>query len=262
MNSVAIGQYIPGKSVIHKLNAVVKIVSFLIFLTAVVLAHTIPGYLIVIGITMGIIYLSGISWKRALASVKGMGVFFLVIFAMNTIFSTAEDTLWTWGLIHISYAGMLQGLNVVLRVILLMILGNILTSTTPPLEITTAMEQLMAPLRILRIPTQEIAMILSVAIQFIPTLFEEAEQIRKAQIARGAKFESSSFLERSTSVLPLVVPIFLSAFRRADELSMAMEARGYRRASKRTKKSIEHIHISDVTALGVSCTLCLAQILL
>jgi energy-coupling factor transport system permease protein len=141
-----------------------------------------------------------------------------------------------------------------------MVLGSVLTLTTAPIDMTNALSSLLKPLKILRVPVEDVAMIISVAISFIPTLLEETDMIKKAQTARGARFESKKLIERALSYLPLLVPIFLAAFRRADELSMAMEARGYRNARSRTKKAREPFRIRDFTALASSIFICFAQV--
>ena len=148
------------------------------------------------------------------------------------------------------------------RLALILVLSNVLTCTTPPLEITGAIQTLLSPLRLVRLPVEDIAMILSVAVQFIPTLLEETDTIRKAQIARGARFESRRLHERAQAMLPLIVPIFLSAFKRADELAMAMEARGYRGARGRTRKKSVPLPLSGWGALALCALVCAAEILL
>src|SRR5690606_9712290 len=135
-----------------------------------------------------------------------------------------------WGIVQLSRGGMEQGFRVVGNVVLILVLGNLLTMTTLPTQVTAALASLIKPLKFIGVPTEEVAMILSIAIQFIPTLMEETELIKMAQIARGARFESRKLPERAASFIPLVVPVFISAFRRAEELALAMEARGYRNA--------------------------------
>ena len=153
----------------------------------------------------------------------------------------------------------MQGAHVLLRVLLLLLLGNLLTATTSPLAMTDAFQVLLSPLGLLKIPVGQIAMILSVAIQFIPTLFEEADAIRKAQTARGARFDSPKLRHKAAAVLPLAVPIFLAAFKRADELSLAMEARGYRggRGMGRKKQPAQW---QDALAIALCAALCCVHI--
>jgi energy-coupling factor transport system permease protein len=149
---------------------------------------------------------------------------------------------------------MVQGANIVLRIALIIVMSSVLTMTTKPMGIMSALEALVYPLKYIRLPAEEMAMILSVAIQFIPTLLEESGNIRRAQIARGARFESGKLHERAMAMIPLLVPVFLSAFKRADELSVAMEARGYRGAKNRTRRKPEKMRAGAVAAI-VLCVL-------
>ena len=158
--------------------------------------------------------------------------------------------------------GIVQGAQVTVRLALILVMSNVLTCTTPPLEITGAIQTLLSPLRLVRLPGEDIAMILSVAVQFIPTLLEETDTIRKAQIARGARFESRRLHARAQAMLPLIVPIFLSAGGRAVELAMSMEARGYRGARGRTRKKSVPLPLSGWGALALCALVCAAEILL
>lgn len=147
---------------------------------------------------------------------------------MNAFFYSSDDCLFSIGLISISRTGLIQGLHIAVNVSLVIIWGNILISTTSPMELTDAISFYLSPLRLIKIPTEEITLILSVSMQFVPILLNEAKSIKTAQIARGAEFESKNLLKKAKCILPLIVPVFLTAFKRADELSQAMEARGYR----------------------------------
>ena len=210
---------------------------------------TIPGYLLLALITALLIRISGIRAGTVLRSATRLGWFFAVIFLMNLCFYGPEDPWFSWWIFRPSMEGLLQGVHVVARVFLLLVLSNLLTICTAPLAMTEAIERMLSPLRYIGIPSDLIAMILSVAIQFIPTLLEETDNIRKAQTARGARFDSPKLLEKGKAVLPLVVPIFLAAFKRADELSLAMEARGYRTDVKRGRKKYPPLLLIDWLAL-------------
>lgn len=262
MSGITVGQYVPGASVLHKLDARAKLLGLFALLAVIVLSKSAIGYAVAVVAVAAVVALSGLKLSLVLGSIRRLWVFFITIFVMNALFFAAEEPIWSWWIFHISQAGLWQGVHVVAHVVLLLILSNVLTLTTSPVELTSAIESLLLPLKWLRVPVEEVAMILSVAIRFIPTLLEEADMIRKAQIARGARFESRRLTERAASVLPLVIPIFLSAFRRADELSMAMEARGYRNASSRTKPEKHGLHMADVCALAASAVVCVLQIVL
>lgn len=256
------GQFTPGTSILHRLDARAKFFGFLILIAATVCTDAWPGYVLLLTVTTAVVAVCGLPLRTALASVARMGWFFLLIFAMNALFFATDDAIWHWWILTLSVPGIVQGAQVTARLALILVLSNVLTCTTPPLEITGAIQTLLSPLRLVRLPVEDIAMILSVAVQFIPTLLEETDTIRKAQIARGARFESRRLHERAQAMLPLIVPIFLSAFKRADELTMAMEARGYRGARGRTRKKSVPLPLSGWGALVLCALVCAAEILL
>lgn len=256
------GQFTPGTSILHRLDARAKFFGFLILIAATVRTDAWPGYVLLLAVTAAVVAICGLPLRTALASVARMGWFFLLIFAMNALFFATDDAIWHWWILTLSVPGIVQGAQVTVRLALILVMSNVLTCTTPPLEITGAIQTLLSPLRLVRLPVEDIAMILSVAVQFIPTLLEETDTIRKAQIARGARFESRRLHERAQAMLPLIVPIFLSAFKRADELAMAMEARGYRGARGRTRKKSVPLPLSGWGALALCAIVCAAEILL
>ena len=254
------GMYQPGYSVIHGISAAVKLVCMILLMAAIVATDSIPGCLAAITATAAIVYLAQVSAATAFASVRRLAWFFAIILLMNTCFYGADDAWFGWWIFTPSPRGLIRGANIVLRVVLILVLSNILTATTAPLRLTDGMERLLSPLRIVRVPTGQIAMIVSVAIQFIPALFEEADMIRRAQTARGARFDSRSYFEKAKAVMPLVVPVFLAAFRRADELALAMEARGYSTDAVHAEKKREKLGAADWSALLVSTALCALEI--
>lgn len=246
----------------HRLDARVKLSALIIAVVAVICTDSLPGYVLMIVFTAAVIALSRISAATALASVGRLYWFFVFILIMNTCFYGPEEAWFTFWIFSPSAQGFAQGCNVVFRVLLVLVLSNVMTSTTAPLEITNALESLIVPLKYIGLPTEQIAMIISVAIQFIPTLFEETDMIRKAQMARGAGFDSRKLSEKAAAIMPLAVPVFLAAFKRADELSQAMEARGYRGAKGRTKKKFSHLKWCDYCALAAAIALCAVQAVL
>lgn len=261
MRFMPTGGYIDGNSLLHKLDAVVKLLCTFLLLASVIVSDTLVEYVLVIALITATAKLSAIGFRNVLRGVRHMWLFFFVIFLMNAFFFEAAQPLWSWWIFRFSFEGALQGFHVVLRVILAMILGNLLISTTSPLDIVGALETLLFPLKYVGVPIQDVAMILGVAIQFIPTFLEETDLIKKAQTARGARFESKKITERVQSMLPLIVPIFLSAFRRADELSVAMEARGYHRTNRNVKTRKRRLSLTDTSALLLSCLVCIIEII-
>lgn len=256
MSRLPTGMFQPGASVLHRMNATAKLVSLLILVAAVCCTESIPGYALLIVFTALLIRLSRIRAAEALSAVIRLKWFFIIIFLMNLCFFSPEEAWVRFWIFCPSYAGAMQGINVAARVALLLVMSCVMNMTTAPVAVTGAIEDLLSPLRILRLPTEQIAMILSVAIQFIPTLFEETDMIRKAQTARGARFDSRRLRDKAAAAAPLVVPIFLAAFRRADELSLAMEARGYRTDARHGRVRGRGFTLTDGAACAVCAALC------
>lgn len=239
MRGLPLGMYIPGESILHRTRPLVKILMFLILMIAVLVNESFLGYGILFLFCILLILISRIRVAVVLATSYRMSWFFVLVFVMNLCFYGPENPWISVGFFQPSYEGFVQGMHIVVRMCYLLILTNLLTITTAPIALTKGIEQLISPLAFIGVPVEQIAMMLSIAIQFIPILLEETEMIKKAQIARGARFDSPKLLDKAKSVLPLVVPIFLAAFKRADELSLAMEARGYRMDRKKNKKREE-----------------------
>ena len=259
MNALPTGLYQPGTSALHKLCPWVKLLCLLLLLAAVVCTDTMAGYLLPAALTAVLIALSRLRLADVFSSAWRLRWFFLIIFLMNLCFFSAKDPWVKWWIVSPSYEGLMQATHVFVRVLLLLLLGNLLTATTSPLAMTDAFHVLLAPLGLVRIPVGQIAMILSVAIQFIPTLLEEADAIRKAQTARGARFDSPKLRHKAAAVLPLAVPIFLAAFKRADELSLAMEARGYQGGRGMGRKK-QPVSWRDALALALCTGICCLHI--
>lgn len=254
------GMYQQGSSVIHRLDATVKLILLIILIAAVITTDTLIGYGILIAFTSLTVLLSKTGISSAVGSAGRLIWFFIIIFLMNLCFYSTEKPWISLWIFNPSYDGMMQGVRVVVRVFIILVLSNILNVTTPPIAVTQAIENLLSPLRIFKIPTRQLSLILSVAIQFIPVLFEEADMIRKAQLSRGAGFDSRKLLDKAKAVVPLVVPIFVAAFRRADELSLAMEARGYRVDVNQNIKCSFHIGAAELASFAVCTALCALQI--
>ena len=219
--------YQAGNSPLHRLNAAVKLLCFGLLLTALMILRSFPAYITASAFLAAIMALGRLRLRSALQPVWQLRWFFLLVLLMNFCFYAPQEAFASWWIFSPSAAGLLQGLHIILRVTLILLLSSILIMTTAPVALTDGLQILLQPLRLLRIPAGQVSMILSVSLQFIPTLLEEANMIRKAQTARGAQFESPHLWEKARAAAPLVIPIFLAAFKRADELALAMEARGY-----------------------------------
>ncbi|MDE6723721.1 MAG: energy-coupling factor transporter transmembrane protein EcfT [Eubacterium sp.] len=261
MKQLPNGIYIAGNSVMHRLDVTVKMLLLILLIAAVISTNSPIGYLILFLFTAVLCVIAKIGIKAALGNVLRLYWFFITIFLMNLLFFKAENAWVRFWIFNPSFDGMMQGIKVVARVIAFLIFSNIVNATTPPVEITSAIENLISPLKIFRVPVSQLALIISVSIQFIPILFEEADMIKKAQIARGARFESKRLLDKAKAVMPMVVPIFVAAFRRADELSLAMEARGYRVDVKFSKHKAVHIGILEIVSVMLCAALLVVQLI-
>lgn len=261
MTSAPYGIYHQGNSIIHTLSPFCKIICMLLLIICVISSGSVLEYGIILGICAVIIILSHLRVKSVLAPIKRVIPFFIVIITMNTLFYSSENAFFKWWIFTPSADGFRQGLNVALRVIFLLIISNILTMTTPPVEMTKAIEQMIYPLKFIKIPVSQIAMILSLSIQFITTLTEEAQTIRLAQQARGAQLDSKKITHRIGATASLLLPIFLSSFKRADELSLAMESRGYR-VSKSRKIKAPSLRKADIISLILCALPCIINLTL
>ncbi len=260
MNNMLAGHYLPLNSPVNHLDPRIKIISLFAILAAIIAVRSMAGYILLTVFTASLIFLSGVGIKTGLQGIKQVGPFLLVIFLMNALIFDGENLLWSYAIFHNSVSGIVQGANVVLKVVYVMVLSSVLLATTTPMEITSGIERIMSPLQTIRIPVNDLAMMISIAIQFIPVLTEESELIIKAQMARGAKLDSPKLRDKASAAIPLIIPIFISAFRRADELSLAMEARGYRGGRNRTQKRRVPLRALDIVALLVSISFCALEV--
>jgi len=234
IRDITIGQYYPADSVLHHLDPRLKFNGTLLFIISIFLFDTFYGYLAVTIFLLTVIKLSKVPLKYVLRGLKAVIV--ILIFTMTfNLFLTQGDVLVRLGFLRITKQGLHSALFNGLRLIYLIMGSSFMTFTTTPNHLTDGMERLLRPLRHIKVPVHEIAMMMSIALRFIPILLEETDKIMKAQMARGADFESGGVIKRAKGLVPLLVPLFVSAFRRANDLAMAMEARCYRGGEGRTK---------------------------
>lgn len=252
LKNVTIGQYILRDSVIHKLDPRMKIVITMLLVVGLFFVKNFWGFLGIAFFILGIIMLAKLSLKTIIRGLRP--IIFIVSFTLiiHLLFTRGGDTLLQWGIVRIDSVGVFTGFFMASRIIILISFTSLLTLTTSPIQLTDGLEQLLNPLKRIGVPAHELAMMMTIALRFIPTLLEEAEKIMKAQKARGADFESGNILQRARSLIPLLVPLFLSAFRRADDLAMAMEARCYRGGKGRTKMKELTCKYQDWLALFIS----------
>ena len=235
LSGITIGQYFPGRSLVHRMDPRVKLVLTFAYIVAVFIPRNWVGMGLAAGFLVFSVALSRLPLKLVWKSVKPILPLVLFTSVINIFFVDGGDILVDWWIFHITVRGVVTAVFIALRIVCLIAGSSLLTYTTSPTTLTDALERLMKPLKLLHVHVHEIAMMMSIALRFIPILLEETDKIMKAQIARGADFESGNLITRAKNLVPLLVPLFISAFRRANDLAMAMEARCYRGGEGRTK---------------------------
>lgn len=245
-NTLIIGQYVPGTSLVHKLDPRTKITLIFFFVFIVFLANNVVSYSILTLFALASMVTSRVPIRFIM---KGLTpVWFLIVFTFILhIIVTKEGTVWLEIYSFQIYSGgVFQGIAISLRFFLLILITSLLTLTTTPIEITDAIEDMLHPLKKVKFPVHELALMMSISLRFIPTLMQETEKISKAQASRGVDFRTGSIKDRAKAVVPLLIPLFVSAFKRAEELAMAMEARGYKGGEGRTKLRELKINARDI----------------
>ncbi|MBQ5398251.1 MAG: energy-coupling factor transporter transmembrane protein EcfT [Ruminococcus sp.] len=234
ISGISFGQFIPGKSVIHKMDPRVKMVLLIAHIVFIFCTFNFASLALVSAATLAVILLSGISLKMYLKSVRVVLIIVLITSVLN-IFYGGGTPIFEWGIIKITLSGIYRAVFVSVRIVLLILVSSCLTFTTSPTDLTDAIERLMSPLKVFHIKVHEIAMMMTIALRFVPTLLEETDKIMSAQKARGADMESGGVIKKVRAMTPVLIPLFVSAFRRAYELAVAMECRCYRGGDGRTR---------------------------
>ncbi|MEC0274358.1 energy-coupling factor transporter transmembrane component T family protein [Peribacillus frigoritolerans] len=235
LDKMIIGRYVPANSLMHKMDPRAKLLLVFLFVCVVFLANNVVSYGLLAVFTILLISLSKIPLRYLYNGLKP--IFFLIVFTflLHILFTKEGELLFEYGWFEIYEGGLIQGFFISIRFTLLILVTSLLTLTTSPISITDGMEELLGPLKKWKMPVHELALMMSIALRFIPTLMEETEKIMKAQTARGVDFSSGPIKDRVKSIVPLLVPLFVSSFKRAEELATAMESRGYRGGEGRTK---------------------------
>lgn len=234
LTDITLGQYYPGDSYLHRMDPRAKILCTMIFIIAIFLANNLFSYVLVAAFTFLTIAKSGVPAKLIWKAIKPLWIILVFTMAIHML-TTPGNEFFTWKFIHISQEGITNGLIMTLRLVFLIAFSSLLTYTTSPIVLTDGIEALLMPFRRFGVPAHELAMMMTIALRFIPTLLEETDRIMKAQSSRGADFVNGNLWQRAKNMVPLLVPLFISAFRRADDLATAMEARCYRGGEGRTK---------------------------
>lgn len=235
LKDITLGQYYPADSVIHKLDPRVKLVTTMVYLVSLFLAKGALGYVVATIFLAAIIKLSKVPFKFITKGLKAIIMLLMITMVFNLFLIDGDVILFKLGFLKITDKGLKTAIFMAIRLVYLIIGSSIMTLTTTPNDLTDGLEKLMGPLKKIHVPVHEIAMMMSIALRFIPILMEETDKIMKAQLARGADFESGNLIQKVKAMVPLLVPLFISAFRRANDLAMAMEARCYRGGDGRTK---------------------------
>lgn len=234
IGNITLGQYIPGESLLHRADPRIKIVLIFILMMVLFFIESIAGYLAFIMFTITMLVNTRVSMRYILKSVKPV-LIILILTALLNIFTIPGEVIFQYKFISISQEGIIVAIKMAVRLVMLILIASVLTLTTTPMDLTDGLERLMKPLNRLKVPVHEIAMMMSIALRFIPTLMEETEKIMKAQASRGADFDTGNIFERVKSFIPILVPLFVSSFKRADDLAMAMESRCYKGSHGRTR---------------------------
>lgn len=247
IRDITIGQYYPADSVIHRLDPRTKLVGTLVFLISLFVFRSFAAYAVATVFLAGVIKVSKVPFKFMVKGLKAIVILMMITVVFNMFLTPGEPLFSVWKL-TITREGVVQAVFMALRLIYLIIGASIMTLTTTPNQLTDGMEKGLRPLNKIHVPVHDIAMMMSIALRFIPILLDETDKIMKAQMARGADFESGGIIQKAKNMVPLLVPLFISAFRRANDLAMAMETRGYHGGEGRTKMHPLHYQKRDYMA--------------
>ncbi|NLV58087.1 MAG: energy-coupling factor transporter transmembrane protein EcfT [Clostridiales bacterium] len=252
LKDITLGQYLPGNTLVHRLDPRAKILLTALYIAMVFCVKSPVWYVLPLGYLVLASRTAGLRFRQMLKSVKPLRFLLILTFALNLFFS-AGTTVWLqWGVLRITREGFFTALHFSMRLVFLVVGTSVLTLTTSPVSLSDGIEMLLKPLKVIRFPAHELAMMMTIALRFIPTLIEETDKIMKAQMARGADFESGNLLRRVKAMVPLLVPLFVSAFRHAGDLAMAMEARCYHGGEGRTRLRVLRFTPADGYALALT----------
>lgn len=251
VRDITLGQYMPGKSVIHRMDARAKIILLLMLLVFIFACRNFVSLATISLFSLIIILMTGISLIKYLKSLKFILVIIIFTGILN-LFYGSGDIIWQWQFLKITWGGVNNAIFTIIRISVMMMVGSVLTYTTSPTDLTDGLERIMKPLGLLHVRVHEIAMMMTIALRFIPVLLEETDKIMNAQKARGADMENGNIFRRVKALVPVLIPLLISAFRRAGDLAMAMECRCYDGGKGRTRMKLMSLSIIDIFAVIVS----------
>ena len=254
LKDITLGQYFPGNTVLHRMDPRTKILLTVFYIAALFLCKHLPSYLVLMAVLAAAVAVSKVGIKAVIRGMKPIVVIIVITGVLN-LFYTPGREIWRWGFLKITVEGIWTAIYMILRIAMLITCTFLLTYTTSPILLTDGLEKLMAPLKKLKVPVHELAMMMSIALRFIPTLIEETDKIMSAQKARGADFDSGNLIQKAKALIPLLVPLFISAFRRADELAVAMECRCYHGGEGRTRMRVLRFRSFDFIGLAIGAAL-------
>ena len=255
LKDITLGQYFPGNSFIHKLDPRTKLIVLVVYIVALFLAVNWASYAVMAAFLVLCIKISTIPAKSFIRGMKPLMMILIFTGVLNLFFTTEGELLVDFWIIQITTGGLQRAIFMVVRILLLICGTFLLTYTTSPIALTDGLEALMKPLKVLKVPVHELSMMMCIALRFIPTLIEETDKIMSAQKARGADFENGTLMEKARALVPILVPLFISAFRRADELATAMECRCYQGGEGRTKMKLLRYTRWDFRAFFIAALL-------
>ena len=263
LKDITLGQYFPGNSVIHRLDPRTKLILLVVYIVALFMAVNWVSYALMAAFLVIVIKISTIPPKSIIRGMKPLVMILVFTGVLNLFFTTGEgEPLLDFWIFTVYAEGLQRAVFMVIRILLLISGTFLLTYTTSPISLTDGLESLMNPLKVIKVPVHELSMMMCIALRFIPTLIEETDKIMSAQKARGADFESGSLMDKAKALVPILVPLFISAFRRADELATAMECRCYQGGEGRTKMKLLRYTLWDFRAFGVGALLIVLTVVL
>ena len=262
LKDITLGQFFPGNSFIHRLDPRTKLIMLVVYIVALFMAVNWVSYALMLAFLALVIAISTIPLKSIIRGMKPLVMILVFTGILNIFFTTGENVAFSVWRITVYWEGLERALFMMVRILMLISGTFLLTYTTSPIALTDGLEALLSPLKLVRLPVHELSMMMCIALRFIPTLIEETDKIMCAQKARGADFESGNLMQRVKALVPILVPLFISAFRRADELATAMECRCYQGGDGRTKMKLLRYKLGDFKAFGAGVLLIAAVIVL
>ncbi len=263
LKDITLGQYFPGNTLLHRLDPRTKLIGTVAYIVALFLAKHLVSYLLLLAVLALLIAISKVGLKAIFRGMRPVLIIIVFTGILNLFYTpgTGAPLVRFW-IFQIYAEGIWSAVYMVLRIAMLITCTFLLTYTTSPILLTDGLERLMNPLKAIRVPVHELAMMMSIALRFIPTLIEETDKIMSAQKARGADFDTGNLMQKAKALVPLLVPLFISAFRRADELAVAMECRCYHGGEGRTRMRVLRFRAIDTAALAAALALCAAVVVL